>query len=56
MIRVSSCEIKSPYLCSEYAKVTLQEGQLKPVERILLDRALGGHLLLYLAKGIDLYT
>lgn len=56
MITVSSCETKPPYLCGEYAKVTLQEGQLKPVESMLLNSALGGCLLLYLAEGTNLYT
>lgn len=50
MITVSLCEIKPLYLRSKCVKVTLQEGQLKQIENILLDSALGGFLLPYLAK------
>lgn len=42
MITVSLCEIKPLYLRSKYVKVTLQEGQLKQIENILLDSALYG--------------
>lgn len=51
MITVSLCEIKPLYLRSKYVKVTLQEGQLKQIENILLDSALGGFLVLYMAKS-----
>lgn len=50
MITVSSCEIRPQSLCGDYAKVPVQEGQLKRAESVLLDRALGGCLLPYLAK------
>ena len=50
MIAVSCCEIRPQSLCGDYAKVTVREGQLKRGKSVLLDRALGGCLLPYLAK------
>lgn len=43
--------LKPPYLCGEYVKVTMKEGQLKRVRSILLGSPLGGCFLPCLAKG-----